>query len=65
MPRKPSGLFDQAEYIKEYHRENRIIKKVILNRKNPDDMALVEWLDSRPEGITPYLKRLIREDIKR
>ena len=65
MPKKPSGLFDQAEYIKEYQRENRISKKVTFNRKNPDDMEMVAWLDSRPEGIVQYLKRLIREDMER
>lgn len=56
--------FNQAEYIKEYQRENRITKKVTFNRKNPDDMEMVEWLNNRPEGIVQYLKRLIREDMK-
>lgn len=65
MPKKASGLFDQAEYVKEYQRENRITKKVTFNRKNLDDMEMVEWLDSRPEGIVQYLKRLIREDMER
>lgn len=55
--------FNQAEYIKEYQRENRITKKVTFNRKNPDDMAMVEWLDNRPEGIVQYLKSLIRDDM--
>ena len=57
--------FNQAEYIKEYQRENRITKKVTFNRKNPDDMVMVEWLDNRPEGIVQYLKRLIREDMEK
>ena len=56
--------FNQKEYIKEYQRENRITKKVTFNRKNPDDMAMVEWLDNRPEGIVQYLKTLIREDME-
>lgn len=57
------GQFDQKEYVKEYQRENRIAKKVTFNRKNPDDMAMVEWLDHRPEGIVQYLKSLIRDDM--
>jgi hypothetical protein len=65
MPREKSGLFDQAEYIKEYQRENRFSKKVTFNRKNPDDMEMVAWLDSRPEGIVQYLKWLIRDDMER
>ena len=56
--------FNQKEYVKEYQRENRIAKKVTFNRKNPDDMKLVEWLDTRPEGIVQYLKTLIREDME-
>lgn len=63
MPRKPSGLFNQAEYVKEYQRENRITKKVTFNRKNPEDMVMVKWLDSRTEGVVQYMKRLIREDM--
>lgn len=65
MPRKPSGLFDQAEYVKRYHREQVIGKKVTFNRNNPDDMALLQWLESQPEGMVGYMKRLIREDMGR
>lgn len=55
--------FDQAEYIKKYHREQRIEKKVTFNRNNPDDMALLEWLQSRPDGMVHYIKTLIRSDM--
>lgn len=65
MPRKPSGLFDQAEYVKRYHREKVIGKKVTFNRNNPDDMVLLQWLESQPEGMVSYMKRLIREDMDR
>ena len=63
MPKKASGNFDQKEYVKAYHREFRIEKKVTFNRKSPDDMALLEWLEGQPEGTVQYLKRLIREDM--
>lgn len=55
--------FDQAEYIRQYQRENRIEKKVTFNRNNPDDMALLEWLQSRPDGMVHYIKTLIRSDM--
>ena len=59
MPEK----FNQAEYIKRYQREQRIEKKVTFNRNNPEDMILLEWLMSRPEGMVKYLKALIRSDM--
>ena len=55
--------FDQAEYIKKYHREQRIEKKVTFNRNNPDDMVLLEWLQSRPDGMVHYIESLIRSDM--
>ena len=56
--------FDQAEYIKQYQREQRIEKKVTFNRNNPDDIALLEWLTTRPDGMVKYIKGLIRSDMK-
>lgn len=64
MPRKPSGLFNQAEYVKQYQRANVIGKKITFNRTNPEDMELMSWLESRPEGMVAYMKRLIREDME-
>lgn len=58
-----STKFDQAAYVRQYQRENRIEKKVTFNRNNSDDMALLEWLASRPEGMVQYIKRLIRSDM--
>lgn len=56
--------FNQAEYIRQYQREHRIEKKVTFNRNNPDDMNLLGWLASRPEGMVQYLKSLIRSDME-
>lgn len=64
MPRKPSGEFDQKQYIKDYAKANIIYRKMNFNRLKQDDMAIVSWLDSQPEGVSNYLKRLIAEDIK-
>ncbi len=60
-----SDTFNQAEYVKRYQRENRIDKKVTFNRNNPDDMALLQWLSSRPDGMVQYIKSLIRSDMER
>ena len=59
-----STKFDQAEYVRQYQRENRIEKKVTFNRNNDGDMKLLEWLQSRPEGMVKYIKSLIRSDMK-
>ena len=63
MPRKPSGLFDQREYVNRYHRELIVRKNVTFNRGKPDDMALMQWAEKQPEGFVAYVKRLIREDM--
>lgn len=55
--------FNQTEYIKKYHRECRIEKKVTFNRNSPEDMALLDWLTSRPDGMVQYIKSLIRADM--
>lgn len=56
-------MFDQAEYVKKYQREQRIEKKVTFNRNNPDDMSALNWLTSRPTGMVKYIKDLIRADM--
>lgn len=39
--------------------------KQIKARFYPTDMALYDFVKSQPEGIAPYIKRLIREDMER
>ena len=63
MPR-PKGDFDQAAYTREYLREKIIYKKMSLNRGNPDDMEMADWLDEQPEGVSSYLKRLVLADME-
>ena len=65
MPDQNSSASKKLEYIKEYNRENIVYKKINFNRGKPDEMQIVEWLESRPEGIAMYLKRLIAEDMKK
>lgn len=60
-----NGDFNQREYIRRYQRESRIEKKVTFNRNSTEDMALLDWLITRPEGIVKYIKSLIRTDMKR
>lgn len=52
------------EYRNAYVREN--LRQIMLrfNRKKPDDLVRIEWLDAK-ENIATYIKSLIDEDIKR
>ena len=61
MPR-PKGDFDQKAYLNQYEKENIIQKKVQFNRRNPDDMALLEWATMH-ESFTRYIKSLIHADM--
>ena len=51
MPRKPSGEFDQKQYVKEYIKDKIIYRRMNFNNGKPDDMQMVAWIDSQPEGV--------------
>lgn len=56
--------FNKSEYDKQYARENIKRKHIPFNQNNPEDMALLDWINRQPNA-TEYIKRLVREDIKR
>ena len=65
MTKQKSGTFDQRKYVREYLQENIIYRKINFNAKKPEDMVIKEWLDAqKEEGISNYLKRLIRADME-
>ena len=61
MPQSNRKYSYDQEYLK------RNIKNVVIpfNRQNPEDVKLLEWLNSQREGKTAYVKRLFREDMKK
>lgn len=65
MPRKPSGEFDQKQYVNEYIKSKIVYRRMNFNNGKPDDMQMVAWIDSQPEGVSNYLKRLVEEDMKK
>lgn len=65
MPRKPSGNFNQSEYIKQYLREHITYRKMTINSGNEQDQIISAWIDSQPESISAYLKRLVLEDMQK
>lgn len=56
----------QTEKRKAYQREYRRIymrqKSINFNLANADDVELMKWLDAQEEGISAYLRQLIRKD---
>ena len=58
----PPNKDRKYSYDQDYLKSN--IKNVVIpfNKRKEDDMTLLDWLNSRTEGKTAYIKRLIRED---
>ena len=65
MPRPKDPNFVWKDYLNNYINTNITYKSVNFNAKKPDDMELLEWLMLRPEKVSLYLKRLIREDMEK
>ena len=56
--------FDQLKYIAQYNKENIAYRKVSFNRKKPEDVEIMEWIDSQEESVSSYLKRLAKQDME-
>jgi len=52
-------------YDQDYLKQNIVQVGITFNRRKPDDMKLIDWLNSRTESRVAYVKRLIREDMER
>lgn len=64
MGRLKSGNFDQEQYVNEYIKANIKYRRINFNVNKKDDMKMVEWIDSQPEGVSNYLKKLVKNDMK-
>ena len=64
MPNKTTDAFDAKTYMNKYITEKIIYKRVNFTRDKAEDEELLAWLDAQPEGIAPYIKRLIRADME-
>lgn len=56
-------MYNKKQYDKEYLRQNIVYRKMNLNKQVPEDMTLLSWIDSRSEGTSAYLKKLVRNDM--
>ena len=57
--------FNKKQYVhdQKYLKENIKLVNFSLNKRKPEDMEMLEWLNSREEGIGAYVKELIRRDM--
>lgn len=55
--------FNKSEYDQSYAKEHLIVKRLTLNKAKDADILL--HIDSISEPFATYIKRLIREDMKR
>ena len=53
----------QYAHDQKYLKENIKLVNFSLNKRSPQDMEMLEWLKSREEGISAYVKSLIRRDM--
>ena len=56
--------FDKVQYDTKYNRENVTRKFIPFNKNNPDDAEMLEHL-ATVGNVTQYIKRLIREDMRK
>ena len=57
------AMNNKKEYDKKYARENFQRKHIVFNKKDADDMALFEWINSQKIPATTYIKSLISADM--
>lgn len=54
---------DLAAYNAAYQKENIVRKVVKFNKKNPEELRMIEWIDLQ-ENWAGYCKDLIRADMR-
>ena len=53
----------QYRYEQEYIKKNITMVHVPFNYRKPEDVAMLDWLNTNGEKKTAYIKRLIRSDM--
>ena len=65
MPLKPRTKEEKYTYDQQYLKDNILTVGITFNKRKPEDMALLDWLNDRDEKKVAYIKRLLREDMER
>lgn len=53
-----------ADYNYTYQRENIVRKVIKFNKKNPEDLQLLAWIEQQ-DSFSGYCRRLISADMER
>ena len=61
----PLDKENKSKYDQEYRRKYVVKKLIPFNKKKQEDMDILDWIESRPENSTQYIKRLVREDMEK
>ena len=56
---------EKYQYDLDYLKQNIVNVGVTFNKRKPEDMSILEWLNSRNGSRAAYIKNLIIEDMKR
>jgi len=56
---------EKYSYDQNYLRQNVVAVNITFNRQKPDDMVILDWLNSRKESKVAYMKRLIISDMEK
>ncbi len=56
-------MYVKETYNNEYNKRNIRSRRMNFNLKKEEDLEMMEWIDSKPEGISNYLKKLVAEDM--
>ena len=58
------ALANKKKYNNEYAKNFFKSKLIQFNVQYPDQMEMLEWINSQPEGGNEYIRRLIRADME-
>jgi len=64
-PEKKRTKEKKYSYDQNYLRQNMVAVNITFNRQKPDDMVILDWLNSRKESKVAYMKRLIISDMEK
>lgn len=56
--------FNKGAYDMQYAKDHIKRKHIPFNDTDPDDMALLAWINRQPNA-TQYVKKLVREDMEK
>ena len=63
MPKRPNDKFDYRTYMNAYIKAKVKYKNINFSVDKPEDMELLDWIESQPMPASRYIKQLVQEDM--